>query len=275
MQLLKLILQSTAVVEPLQLVELQKDNTIKPIQSECSSCVTKLKCILKHRNVGDDIQKTIIPEERIPQENNTHPTEDNIRILLLGTSDSGKTTLGRQIRTLYGSPFSDKEMLHFKHLIRESCLEDLSNTFVEYMALYNPTQSWTRDCVLFLKKMRNRLVDRSLMNLSVRLWKNLDFQHYLSTLNLIMKYKVKETTEVASIDEPSREGKLHSYQSDAPAYHLLPKLEEIMSHGYEPSNEDILSLRITTTGMIFFIFIRLIIIILSIKIVIQNTIVKN
>ena len=245
------ILQKTAVVEPFQLVELQKDGSIKKTENETSSCVTKIKSILKPTVVEEHFHQTSIPEEQRTEINSSYRPEDNIRILLLGTSDSGKTTLGRQIRTLYGTPFSDKEILQFKHLIRESCLEDLSNTFVEYMALYNPSSTWTRDCVLFLKKMRNRIVDRSLMNLSVRLWKDLDFQYFLCSLNLTMKLKVKETMEVASIDDAHKEGKINPYQPDAPAYHLLPKLEEIMAHGYEPTHEDILSLRITTTGNYF------------------------
>lgn len=242
-----ILLQSTSVVEPLQEIKLQKDLTTKTNHDESSTCVTKLKILLKPNNESEDFHLRSKPEEGIAEGCEINRPEDNIRILLLGTSDSGKTTLGRQIRTLYGSKFSDKEILQFKHLIRETCFEDLSNTFVEYMALYNPTPSWTRECVLFLKMMRNRTADRNLMDLSVHLWKDLNFQHYLCSLNLNMKFKMKEPMEMNHIDEE----KLHPYQSDAPAYHLLPKLEEIMSHGYEPTNDDILSLRITTTGIFY------------------------
>ena len=174
--------------------------------------------------------------------------EKLIKILLLGTSGSGKTTLGRQIRMLYGDPFGQQEMLHFKHMIRATCLEDFSNILVEYMALRTPTSEWTRDCVFFLKKMRTRLVDRCLMDLSMSLWKDIGVQKYLSELNLKMKLtsNKENTTSVHWTDSP--EEKTTRYQSDDPGYHFLPRLDKIMSHGYQPTLTEILSIRMTTTG---------------------------
>ena len=172
-------------------------------------------------------------------------TEKHIRILLLGTSDSGKTTLGRQIRMLYGEPFSAREMLHFKELIRESCLKDLSNAAMQYMSLLTSESSWQNECHDLLVKLQNKEDNGNLMDKSMSIWRNNEFQRYLMSLNLPMKNLTTEddTDFCYSIDTA-----LSSYQSDDPAYHLIPKLDVIMSAGYEPSLDDILSLRITTTG---------------------------
>ena len=199
---------------------------------------------MKPKDVHPKLPTDTGDSKTLPQ-GDTEYVEGHIKILLLGTSDSGKTTLGRQIRILHGEPFNEREVLQFKHLIRESCLEDLSNTFVEYMVLQNPTSSWTKDCTLFLKKMRNRVVDRDLMNLSVSLWKNIGLQRYLASMNLPMKCPIEERLDVF------KDQSKNSYQSDDPAYHLLPNFDKIMSHGYEPTLKHILSLRITTTGDIF------------------------
>ena len=171
--------------------------------------------------------------------------ETHIRILLLGTSDSGKTTLGRQIRMLYGEPFAAREMLHFKQLIRESCLKDLSNAAIQYMSLLSSESSWQKECDDFLLKLQNKEDAENLMDKSISIWGNNEFQKYLLSLNLPMK---NLTTSDDRDFGYSIDTALSSYQSDDPAYHLIPKLDVIMSAGYEPSLDDILSLRITTTG---------------------------
>lgn len=166
----------------------------------------------------------------------------------MGTSDSGKTTLGRQIRMLHGDPFGKNEMLHFKHLVRASCLEDFATILVEYIALQIATSNWTEECELFISKMRHggTVVDRYLMDLSLSLWKDVGMQKHLSELNLQMNLMSNE--EAALSEQCTREGKTTGYQSDDPGYHFLPHLDKIMAHGYEPTLSDILSMRITTTG---------------------------
>ena len=171
--------------------------------------------------------------------------EKHIRILLLGTSDSGKTTLGRQIRMLYGEPFGAREMLHFKQLIRESCLKDLSDCAIQYMSFLTSESSWQRECNDFLLKLQNKEDVGNLMDISVSIWGNTEFQKYLLSLNLPMN---NQTTDDDRFFGYSFDAALSSYQSDDPAYHLISKLDVIMSAGYEPSLDDILSLRITTTG---------------------------
>ena len=97
----------------------------------------------------------------------------------------------------------------------------------------------------FLLKLQNKEDVGNLMDISVSIWGNTEFQKYLLSLNLPMN---NQTTDDDRFFGYSFDAALSSYQSDDPAYHLIPKLDVIMSAGYEPSLDDILSLRITTTG---------------------------
>jgi len=118
------------------------------------------------------------------------------------------------------------------------------------MSKQNPTYPWTKECVLFLEQMRNRVVDHNLMERAVCLWKDANFKMYLSSLNLPVLLDEPETTSNSDQLKHNAGGRLGSYQSDDPAYHLLPQLDVIMAEGYTPTMDDILSLRITTTGKI-------------------------
>ena len=222
------------------------EQTCSITEGDNSRCITRLKGVLRPKRIHD--VPVVVEHHDSREAESLGRSQDHIRVLLLGTSDSGKTTLGRQIRTLYGKPFTDKEMQQFKDLIRQSCLEDLSNTCVEYMSLQHPTYSWTKECVIFLKQMRNRVVDPNLMERAVFLWKHTDFKRYLSSLNLPILLDESETTPHSDQLNRNAEGSLATYQQDDPAYHLLPQLDVIMAHGYKPTMDDILSLRITTTG---------------------------
>jgi hypothetical protein len=224
------------------------DKTCNIIEEDNNKCIPRVKGILRSRH--NNTVRTGVERCDSLKTGRPHRSQDHIRVLFLGTSDSGKTTLGRQIRMLYGKPFTDKEIQHLKDLVRQSCLEDISNTFVEYMSLQNPTYSWTKECVVFLKQIRNRIVDRDLMDRALFLWKDPHYKRYLSLLNVPVLLDEPEATSYSDPLKHNKEERLASYQSDDPAYHLLPQLDVIMAHGYTPTMDDILSLRITTTGKI-------------------------
>ena len=47
----------------------------------------------------------------------------HVRVLLLGGSEAGKSTLSLQLRLIHGKTFNEDETIQFKHIIRASCLE--------------------------------------------------------------------------------------------------------------------------------------------------------
>jgi hypothetical protein len=175
-----------------------------------------------------------------------------IKILLLGSSDSGKTTLGRQIRVLHGTSFSGNEILQFKKLIRSLCLEDLENIVVEYIATQHMSTEIAEMSMEYLNRIRRGMVDRQLIDLAISLWHDLGVNLFISQSQMNIHFAPRHIMADESLDVTScRKDELNSeihYQSDDPGYHFLPNFNKIMASGYDPSLSDILSIRVHTTG---------------------------
>ena len=158
-------------------------------------------------------------------------------MLFLGASESGKSTLCRQIRILHGCKFSDAEILLFKHYIRVSCLEHLIAIIKDYLedTEYQGTYGY-EDIKEFLEQYNDRKdFERSYLNKAVEIWR-------ISSLQKFMLASVRPMG-IPSVVPPKR---LHA---DNPASHFLPSVSRILSRRYSPTMEDILCVRIPTSGI--------------------------
>ena len=173
------------------------------------------------------------------------------KVLLLGAAESGKSTLCRHIRLLYGEPLGEDEILHLRHNIRTSCLEYLTKMLSDCIDQNKIPAEHQEACKEFLEQSKSNCNrDRQFLDKSVAIWRNSSLQRYI--LEMKTQQHFATTTSGDSDDAvPSKvnvkknQGKLHS---DHPAHHFLPSFARIMSEGYYPISDDILSLRIPTTG---------------------------
>ena len=177
-----------------------------------------------------------------------------VKILLLGTSDSGKTTFSRQVRVLHGQPFSETEMKNFKKIVRSLCLEELSNILVEYIASQKVSTELAEISIEFINRIRRGFVGRSTIECAITIWEHLriDFEKFQSLMKIRFicdrPNNVQSVKAMANLEDPQTVSINQQYQSDDPGYYLLPKFNEIMSHGYEPTLDDLLSIRVRTSG---------------------------
>ena len=106
-------------------------------------------------------------------------------------------------------------------------------------------------CADFLEQFKsNGNKDRQFLDKLVAIWRNSTLQecilgmkeqrHFLTTSS-----RTSDETAPSGTDVEKNQNKLHS---DHPAHHFLPSFARIMSEGYSPTSDDILSLRIPTTG---------------------------
>ena len=51
-----------------------------------------------------------------------HEACKGIKVLILGTSNSGKSTVLKQLRALYGKPYTEKELHKFRRLVHSNTL---------------------------------------------------------------------------------------------------------------------------------------------------------
>ena len=217
------------------------------------STVTDCKGLTNERPY--DFSHTKNPSQ-ISEPETVRPTRA-AKILLLGGAESGKSTLVRQLRLINGQTFTDSELLRYKKLIRSSCLELFALLVSEYVPVQQGTSEWKESCCNFLGRLTsNEALERDVMDSAVAVWRDPIIQEFLVDIESakVHSRKVIERQEASSV----RDMKPYSFSTgeniqlgfypDDPAYHFLPSLDRILSKGYSPTNSDILSVRIPTTG---------------------------
>ena len=175
----------------------------------------------------------------------------------MGTSEAGKTTLCRHMRQLEGAPFEEGEVAHFKERIQAatlgyftSMLSDLTRYDRNIVSLPTRT-SYKQRCLSFLEEYHAQYVPLgNLMELALAIWHIPFVQRYIS--DVLTHQSVAETEEAGCTEHNS--SRIPQYRlpkkiySDHPACHFVRCFERIMTVEYKPTFEDILTLRLPTTG---------------------------
>lgn len=153
-------------------------------------------------------------------------------MLILGAADTGKSTLIKNLRIIHDQKFSEEEMFNFRLRIRAMTLEDLSNalTMPDFIDREATTKEWQTDTETYVRKVQaskssdnfSWCCESRLFELAIRLWSEPIVQEMMAEKSSI--YFTQETT------------------------YFLTSLESILSNDYRPSHEDILTIRIPTTG---------------------------
>ena len=188
------------------------------------------------------------------------PAESKIRtakILILGTADAGKSTLIRHMRKLHGREFESLEMAHFKKVIRLSCLEYLVAIVKKFLKDEQTTKPYHGACENFLEHYKSISVpDREFIEMALNIWRLVALQSFITKTIHLDSYGIDSNNmafefshihgDAAQTIEMSFEGK--RIHSDNPLSHFLKCFERIMEKDYKPDLEDILNLRVPTSG---------------------------
>ena len=156
------------------------------------------------------------------------------------------------MRQLHGEKFGDAEMLHFKQTIRASCIEHFINILSDVLE-YKPLLAKDRDkCTLLLEQYKEKPnIDRNFLDSAVKMWQIRTVQEYISEITSLDSFSASINDEGLPEDVDSKVSRAKSVQklhSDNPANHFLRYFDKILAEGYTPRLEDILNLRIATTG---------------------------
>ena len=113
------------------------------------------------------------------------------------------------------------------------------------------TPEHLQDCNQFLEHCKGDChKDRRLLDESIVIWRNTALQNYIlemkPQLHLLPKASCTPEEAIPSIAPVNTNP--NKLNSDNPAHHLLPSFARIMEAGYYPTVDDILSLRVPTTG---------------------------
>ena len=175
-----------------------------------------------------------------------------MKILILGNSDAGKSTLCRHMRQLYGKTFSESEMIRFKGKVRSACLKHFISILHDFSKENGILQPLQNRCEQFLEEWkRETLMQRHFLDSGVAIWRILLFQNYIQLkigahVQVLIDSGSNNNTEHAKSDKFPLQKQMHS---DDPAKHFLLCFDRIMSKGYQPILDDILNLKDPTIGI--------------------------
>lgn len=157
---------------------------------------------------------------------------DTIQVLLLGTSDSGKSTFLKQLRIRYGTPFTGEELNNYKILIHKNVINLIQSLCKAANKMYPSDDILKSDAfklinvedVVFSANRQQTHLDDSLVKACKKLWGSRTFK---------------------DVFERRSEFQITAQQS----WRLLNKIDTVASPDYLPAEEDILFSRICSTGI--------------------------
>uniref|UniRef100_A0A914NEG9 Uncharacterized protein n=1 Tax=Meloidogyne incognita TaxID=6306 RepID=A0A914NEG9_MELIC len=152
-----------------------------------------------------------------------------VKLLLLGAGESGKSTIVKQMKIIYGTGYSDNERIAYRLVVH-------LNTIQSLVAI---VKAMGRLGIEFANPSRKADVE--------------SFYHLAETsedgglppdLAAVMK-RLWEDVSVQECFARSRE-----YQLNDSASYYLNSLDRIAAHGYLPTQDDVLRTRVKTTGIV-------------------------
>jgi hypothetical protein len=152
-----------------------------------------------------------------------------IKLLLLGTGESGKSTIFKQMQILYQSGFSEFEKATFRHVLRRNIVESMQTLIhgvIRFRLQLTPQGEQAAKFILQLD------------SLSADFW----VQEILTAISILWNPK-----EVAIITTYKMRSRLQLLDSAA---YLFDNCVRIGAPDYSPTPQDILRARLRTSGIV-------------------------
>lgn len=190
----------------------------------CCWCCRACGCLLTEEEKGDaainkEINK-ILKEQKKKDKN-------EIKLLLLGTGESGKTTFIKQMRIIHGAGYSEEELRAFAKLVHQ-------NIFTSMQAMLRAMHTLKISFGLPDSQRNSRLV----LEVDTLQVTRLDQQHVAVMKSLWSDPGVRQSYS-----------RRREYQLlDSTSYYMA-NLERIAAVDYIPTEQDVLRVRVPTTGI--------------------------
>ncbi|KAG8992070.1 guanine nucleotide-binding protein subunit alpha [Tulasnella sp. JGI-2019a] len=154
---------------------------------------------------------------------------NQVRILLLGAGESGKSTVLKQMKLIYDGEFTDQERAAYKEIILSNCVQCMLAVLSALPQLGLEIQPGNSLAVAVMNDVKQTSLDmesmpRVIAEALIRLWKD---------------------PAVVSAVKRSKE-----FQLNDSAIYFFDNVQRYATPGYIPTNQDILRSRIKTTGIL-------------------------
>jgi len=174
-----------------------------------------------------DLKAKATSQELEQELNKEHTIEQKTyKILLLGTGESGKTTIWKQMFMVYGRGFTDTERDEYKSVISLNVL----------------------GAAKVLCEQADKLISKGTKV------ENITAKRFIEDVNVNSLIDEKISTQLANLwSDPGIQATYElraMYQLDDSTGYYLSKIKVIGTEGYRPTEQDVLRSRIRTTGII-------------------------
>lgn len=170
------------------------------------------------------IDRTIGADKSIDQSKN--------KLLLLGAGESGKSTLFKQMVSIYGKGYSDSDMKEVTALVYSNILGTVK-VLVDFVAT-NPTlfegELKEPDSVAFISGLKADNIDEEVGRHLKAVWAD-------------------PVVQSAYVQRNSLPDMPHLFLADSIGYFMQERIDDICSETYVPSKQDHLRIRVRTTGI--------------------------
>ncbi|ETE61624.1 Guanine nucleotide-binding protein subunit alpha-11 [Ophiophagus hannah] len=165
-----------------------------------------------------------------------------LKLLLLGTGESGKSTFIKQMRIIHGSGYSEEDKKGFTKLVYQNiftAMQSMIRAMETLKILYKYEQN--KICSLLSSRMKaNALLIREVDVEKVSSFE----QPYVSAIKTLWN-----DPGIQECYDRRRE-----YQLSDSAKYYLTDVDRIATQGYLPTQQDVLRVRVPTTGIIEYPF---------------------
>jgi len=171
----------------------------------------------------DPVQKHIDKQLNVDK----HLDEKTIKLLLLGAGESGKSTIFKQLKILHENGYTKADRLQFRDTVHSNVIENIKDLIKGGKATkhYIPGESPALDDALnLITTLAINSLTADVKSAILLIWRDEGFQ---------AAYK-----------------KRHEFQIADSASHFFEDLDRVCDPGYEPTDDDILRVRVRTTGII-------------------------
>eukprot|EP00475_Leptophrys_vorax_P025344 TRINITY_DN3550_c0_g1_i1.p1 TRINITY_DN3550_c0_g1~~TRINITY_DN3550_c0_g1_i1.p1 ORF type:complete len:359 (+),score=97.03 TRINITY_DN3550_c0_g1_i1:100-1176(+) len=147
------------------------------------------------------------------------------KLLLLGAGESGKSTLFKQVISLYGKGFTEEDRKGLKNVVHNNTVLAMKTLVKNSDLLRHPVAPENQASKQFIQEMKNEAqVDAEVAGHIERLWGD---QGIKDTYAERAKFQLIDSSE-----------------------YFFGRLSEMCKPGYIPSEQDMLRTRVRTTGMV-------------------------
>ncbi|VDP66434.1 unnamed protein product [Schistosoma mattheei] len=155
-----------------------------------------------------------------------------LKLLLLGTGESGKSTFIKQMRIIHGAGYSDDERRTFIKIVYQNI----------YMAMFTMVRA-VESLKIPYENPANKAYGEAIKEIDYETVTTMEPQHVVAIKSLWDDPGIKECYD-----------RRREYQLTDSAKYYLDNLDRISQSDYLPTLQDILRVRVPTTGIVEYLF---------------------